>query len=97
MDEQLRIIESEIEAIKKRNLRVESDKAWETSWFRIFSITIITYIIASAVLYFVGVHNPLLNAFVPTIGYFLSTQSLPFLKKWWANNYMRKNKNSLDN
>lgn len=83
MDE-IQQIKQEIEEIKKRNERVEMDKAWETSTLRIFFITIITYIIASFVLYFIGAQNFLFGALVPTVGYFLSVQSLPAVKRWWA-------------
>lgn len=83
-------IEHEIAAIKERNLRVEADKAWETSQLRIISIALITYVIASLVLYLIGVNNFLLSALVPTVGYYLSTRSLPFIKKRWTDGFMRK-------
>lgn len=90
MEDKIQKIEREIETIKERNLRVEADKAWETSSFRIFSITIITYIIASLILYFIGAENFLLNALAPTAGFFLSIQSLPAIKKWWIKKYLNK-------
>ena len=83
-------IEKEIILIKERNLKVEADKAWETSFFRIVSISIITYFIASIAMYFIGVKNFLFNALIPTIGYLLSAQSLPFIKKWWIREYLSK-------
>ncbi|MEK7664523.1 MAG: hypothetical protein AAB361_00090 [Patescibacteria group bacterium] len=83
-------IEKEIKLIKERNKRVEADKAWETSRFRVFFITIITYIITTIVFYFIGVKNYLLNALIPTLGFYLSTRSLPFIKKWWVNNLYKK-------
>ncbi|OHB12506.1 MAG: hypothetical protein A3G46_00935 [Candidatus Zambryskibacteria bacterium RIFCSPLOWO2_12_FULL_39_16] len=89
MEEKIQKIEKEISVIKERNLRVEADKAWETSNFRIFSITLITYIVASFVLYFIGAKNFLLSALVPTAGYFLSVQSLPAIKRWWIENFLR--------
>jgi hypothetical protein len=92
MEEKIRQLEKEVEAIKQRNLRVEADKAWETSSFRIFSITIITYIIAALVLYFIGAKNFLLNALVPTAGFFLSIQSLPAVKKWWIKKFLERPK-----
>jgi uncharacterized membrane protein YiaA len=82
---------TDIDKIKERNRRVEADKAWERSKTRIFSITAITYIVASIVLYMIGVSNYLLGALIPTVGYFLSTLSLPFLKRWWIS---RRIKNS---
>lgn len=79
----LKNLENQINSINERNKKVEADKAWETSKFRVFSICLITYVIASFVLYFIGNQNFLLNAFIPTIGYFLSIQSLPIIKNWW--------------
>jgi hypothetical protein len=92
MENKIDSLEQEVREIKERNLRVESDKAWETSLFRTLFISALTYIVASIVLYFLGSNSPLLNAFVPTVGYFLSTQSLPFIKKWWIRHrsYMPK-------
>ena len=91
MEERIKKIEEEIVTIKERNLRVEADKAWEVSSFRIFSITIITYIVAALVLYLVGANNFLLNALVPTAGFFLSVQSLPATKRWWVKKFLHKN------
>ncbi len=93
MEEKIKKLQEEIETIKERNLRVEADKAWETSSFRIFSITIITYIVVALVLCFIGAKNFLLNALVPTAGFFLSIQSLPAIKKWWIKKFLRE-KNS---
>ena len=90
MEDKIQKLKKEIATIKDRNLRVEADKAWETSSFRIFSITIITYIVATFVLYFIGVKNFLLNALVPTAGFFLSIQSLPFVKRWWIKKFLHK-------
>lgn len=92
MEEELVQLKKDIDLIKSRNLRVEADKAWETSSFRIVSISVITYVIASFVLYLIGANNFLLGALVPTIGYFLSTQSLPLIKKWWTNKFIEQKK-----
>jgi len=83
MNDELERLQKDIAEIKKRNLRVEADKAWETSYFRILLITAITYIIVAFLLYFIGANNFLLGALVPAIGFFLSTQTLPAIKKWW--------------
>lgn len=89
--EELEEIKKELNLIKERNRRVEADKAWETSGFRVLSILVMTYILTSVVFYFIGVKNFLLSAFIPTIGFYLSTQSLPFIKKIWLNKF-KKNK-----
>ncbi len=86
MDE-LSEIKIEIAAIQERNRRVEVDKAWERSGFRIVSITVTTYIVALLVMHTIGVQNYFLNALIPTVGYLLSTQSLPFIKQWWIKRF----------
>ena len=83
-------IEKEIELIKERNKKVEADKAWETSNFRVILLSVITYIITAIVFYFIGVRNYLLNALIPAVGFFLSTQSLPFIKKYWIEKLYKK-------
>lgn len=82
--------DGEIEAIKKRNARVEADKAWETSWSRRVSIAVMTYIIAAFYMYSSGLGHALLGAFVPTGGYLLSTMSLPFVRNFWLKNIYKK-------
>lgn len=67
-----------------RNKKVEINKAWEVSGVRMFSILILTYIFAAIALYLIGTENYLLGALIPVLGYFLSTQSLPFIKRWWV-------------
>ncbi len=79
-------IELRIKNIEERNRRVELDKKWETSFARIFSVSIITYFVAVFAFYAINVSNPFLNAFIPVIGFILSTQSIPFIKKLWMKN-----------
>ena len=76
-------IEQELTAIQERNQRVEADKAWEVSWTRRVFIALATYIIASIWLVVIHDSMPFLKALVPTVGYVLSTLSLPFIKQWW--------------
>lgn len=77
-------LEKEIEIIKERNSRVETDKAWEVSWTRRLFISINTYVIAGIWLVFINDNFPWLKAFVPAGGYLLSTLSLSFIKEWWV-------------
>jgi hypothetical protein len=86
MEEKIQNLEKEIEEIKQRNLRVEADKAWEISWTRKLFIAISTYVIAGIWLVVINDVFPWLKAFVPALGYLLSTLSLPFIKKWWIEN-----------
>jgi Flp pilus assembly protein TadB len=74
-------IEKRIEQLESRNRRVESDKAWEVSWARRLSIALLTYIVVACYLSFVVHINPWINAFVPVIGFTLSTIVLSSLKR----------------
>lgn len=76
--------EKEIAAIKARNKRVETDKAWETSWTRRLCIMVLTY--AIVVLYqasIAQVSNVFLSSLVPAMGFLLSTLSLKLIRKIW--------------
>lgn len=76
-------LEKEIKKIKERNKKVEIDKAWETSLTRKIILIIFTYIAIGLYLQTVQINRPWLNAIVPTLGFFLSTLTLPYLKKIW--------------
>ena len=89
MEERIQKLEREVEALKERNRRVEADKAWETSNFRVLLIAAITYVVAAIVLYAVEVEQYLATALVPTMGYVLSTLSLPSIKRWWVSERSR--------
>ena len=82
MDE-IEQIKKDIKEIKERNARVEKDKAWETSLFRKVLIVVLTYIVIVLFFFFAKLPNPFLNAIVPTLGFVLSTASIPFFKKIW--------------
>lgn len=85
-------MEARIRAIEERNARVEADKAWETSTFRVVTLALITYIVAALVLFFIGVPDFYLAALVPVVGFILSTRSLSFLKHWWIARYIERDK-----
>lgn len=76
-------LEERLQAIEKRNQRVEMDKAWETSSTRKLLIAVLTYIIIVLFFAVAGISNPFLNAIVPTTGFVLSTLSIPIIKKAW--------------
>lgn len=79
-------IEQRLHKIEKRNKRVELDKTWETSWTRRLLIVAFTYILLGSYMWAIGVSQPLLNAVVPTVGFTLSTLSLPLFRKLWERN-----------
>jgi len=73
----------EIDAIKRRNAKVEMDKAWETSTTRKMFLAFSTYIVIGLYMNAIGVANPWLNAIIPAAGFLLSTLTLPFIKHMW--------------
>ena len=80
-------IEKEIIEIKKRNKRVELDKAWETSWTRRICIMILTYVVVIVYSFIVrNYDNIFLSSLVPVIGFTLSTLSLKLIRKMWQRN-----------
>lgn len=76
-------LEDSVLAIKARNKRVETEKAWETSWSRRIMIALMTYLVISIFFFFAGNTEPLEDAIVPSIAFVLSTLSGPFIKKLW--------------
>ena len=90
MEERLRKVEDELSVIRERNRRVEANKAWETSVFRMFSLAFVTYLVAIVLLYLIKAENYLLGALVPAAGFILSVQSLPALKRWWMRRFLNR-------
>ena len=83
-------LEQRISKIEKRNSEVELNKSWETSWTRRGLVAIFTYLaIALYLKYIVGI-NPWINAIIPTVGFLLSTLTLPFFKKLWGKYIYKK-------
>ncbi len=83
MDDRFDQLQQRILKIEERNARVEKDKKWETSAVRIFTVAVLTYFVAVLTFWILRNQDYWLTAFVPTIGFMLSVQSVPFVKKWW--------------
>lgn len=83
----LESLQTEINEIKARNARVEADKKWETNSTRKLVILVLTYFCMSLFFYFAKLGNPFINAIVPSLGFFLSTLAVPFVKKIWLKKY----------
>ena len=90
--ERLDILEREIQKIKDRNQKVETDKTWETSWLRKIAIAVLTYIVVVLFFYVSKLGNPFVNAIVPTMGFLLSTLSVSLLKDLWIKYFFTRNK-----
>ena len=80
----------EVKNIQERNKRVETDKAWEVSFTRRLLVMFLIYLVVVVFLCVIGVGAVWGNALIPAVGYFLSTLSLPFVKKWWINKVYKK-------
>lgn len=77
-------LEKRVEAIEKRNKKVETDKAWEISWTRRVCIMLLTYVVVIAYSYVIRKSdNIFLSSLVPVIGFTLSTMSLNLIRKFW--------------
>lgn len=62
-------LEQRVTRIEDRNKRVEINKAWETSYSRIFLIALTTYTVIALYMRFVLGVNPWINALVPMVGF----------------------------
>lgn len=88
--DRLKKLELRVRKIEKRNARVEAEKAWETSIMRKFLLSIFTYLAVFSYLAAINVPRPLLHAIVPTVGFLLSTLTLPFFKRMWMRYIYRR-------
>ena len=93
MDDRMQAVEHELAAIKERNARVEAEKAWEVSLFRVLLLTVLTYVVSSVVFIAIGDVAPFREALIPAIGYFLSMRSIPFIKRYWITRRLADTKN----
>lgn len=85
-------LEKEIIALKERNRRVETDKNWETSLTRRGILVVFTYLAIGFYLNAINIENPWLNAIVPSVGFLLSTLTLPYFKNLWIKFNRKKGK-----
>ena len=76
-------LQDEIAAIKQRNARVDANKAWETSRFRLYTIALFTYLMMLLLMVVIGTEQPFISAIVPTAGFLLSNLSVRLIKQYW--------------
>jgi hypothetical protein len=82
-------LEERVTKIEKRNRAVELNKTWETSLTRRILIILFTYLFIALYLKFVVGINPWINAIVPSIGFLLSTLTMPWFKRMWIKYFYR--------
>lgn len=83
LPDEIQLLKEEIEKIKERNKRVEADKAWEVSKTRTAFISVITFVLIYLFLLFGNANNPILNALLAVVAYWISTETYGVLKRWW--------------
>jgi hypothetical protein len=83
-------LERRIKNIEERNRRVESDKAWETSYTRRALLMLFTYLAIGFYLQAINIYQPWLNALVPAVAFMLSTLTIPLFKKLWLRYVYKK-------
>lgn len=87
---ELQELQNEIDNIKRRNKNVEANKAWETSLSRKIIIALTTYILITLTLFVINNDQPFIHAIIPTLGFLLSTLSLPFIKRFWIKHIYKR-------
>lgn len=87
---QIEEIENRLNKIESRNKNVEKDKAWEISYARRILIAVFTYLAIALYLKFIVGIDPWINAIVPTVGFLLSTLTLPYFKTLWEKYLYKK-------
>ncbi len=76
------------------NKERDKDKAFETSYTRMFTVMLFTYCVLLAYFRAMNIEHPELNAIVPALGFYMSTWSMSFVKWMWVK-YWYHNTNKL--
>lgn len=82
-------VEQRLSQIEARNSRVEAEKAWETSNYRKVLIVVTTYFLMCLTMAIIGVNQFYIQSIIPTLGYFLSTLSFRFIKKFYIDKKLK--------
>ncbi len=83
-------LESRLRIIEQRNSKVETEKAWETSLSRRVLLMIFTYLAIGLYMQYIQIDRAWLNAIVPSVGFLLSTLTLPTFKNLWLKYFYRR-------
>jgi len=83
---EIELLNQRVDELEARNRRVEADKKWEISYTRRVLLIFFTYIAIGLYMWAIAVPRPWLNAIVPSVGFLLSTLTLPFFKDLWLRN-----------
>lgn len=81
------------EEVERLKLKVKSDELkdqWHQSKVRIVYVSVTTYVVALVFMFAFDIDNPFLNAFIPSLLYVFSFQSLPFIRRMWTRNFLHE-------
>ena len=80
LSEQVSTLQREIDELNERNYVKDRGKEFESSWTRVGFLMCVTYGTLFAYMSVIRTAHPALDAIVPTVGFNISTWSLPFVK-----------------
>lgn len=84
MIERLNSLQREVNQLKQRNFEKDRGKEFESSYTRVLFLMAVTYwTLFGYMALVIKSKNPFLDAIVPTVGFNISTWSLPYVKEWW--------------
>ena len=82
-------IQKRVEIIEERNIRVEADKAWESSVTRAVLLFGVTYVAVVGYFLILGEEKPFIIALEPAAGVFLSGFIFSRVKRAWISRYTK--------
>lgn len=85
----LKELANKISSMDHRNRIRDYSKEFEGSLMRIIMIMVLTYAILSVYMLLAGLDRPWISAIVPTVGFQLSTVSLPSIKNCYVEHRLR--------
>lgn len=94
LDDRISLLEEKVNKLALQEKYIEMQKSWSESLTRIAMNTISTYVLVVLLMIFFNIENYFMNALIPALGYALSIQSIPFVKKIWIRKYLESEKSS---
>lgn len=95
LDERVSHLEETVERIRLSGKYSNLQKNWENSRIRVITVAVSMYVLTLTFMLILQVQNPIVSALLPTVGYMLSTNSIPLVRRIWVRNYLRTGKHHL--
>lgn len=90
LEEKVSYLEEQVSKLTLQDKYIKMQDRWDKSLTRVILVAINTYIFVGIILLILGVHNVLINAFIPAGAYVLSQQTIPYFKKLWIKHYLEE-------